>query len=330
MRFAPHGQRLGFMLPDGSAQAGPAIQSISGISKSYTRGDTRVCAVRDVGIDFRTGGVIGLLGPNGSGKSTLVRILSGLCIPDSGDIVFAGQGTRQSATLRDIGVLLEGRTNLNERLSTFENARYYCALRERSFDRRFFAHLVDRLGLPDAYCPIRQLSTGLKLRSALLLAFIHRPSMLLLDEPTLGLDLPGIASLEETIAGLSAGGTSFLVSSHDLAFLERICERIVCLKAGAVAFDGSVDSFRTLEYAYKVHATFSPGLDHVPDGWENAQRMGQDATLFLKTHEDLCRFIGRVRPSLERLQVFEVSRLTLHDKYMQLLAAEAAPRETKP
>ncbi len=312
--------------PSARALRDPAIHAMSGVCKHYRRGGVQIWALRDIGIDFRTAGVTGVLGPNGSGKSTLIKILSGLCTPDSGHISPPGAPARW----RDIGVLLEGRSNVNERLSTFENARYYCTLREHRFDRPYFEHLARQLALADPYCPIRQLSTGLKLRSSLLLAFIHRPSMLLLDEPTLGLDVSGVACLEALIASCAGEGARVLVGSHDLAFLERICQRIICLNEGKIVFDGSADAFRSIEYAYKVSARFaSPDPSCIPEEWKEARFVGHQATLLLEKHEDLCRFMQRAQHNLSQLQAFEVSRLTLHDKYMQLLAGGIRP-ETGP
>ena len=114
------------------------------------------------------------------------------------------------------------------------------------------------LGLVDLDTPIRQLSTGNKLRAALIGALIHRPALVLLDEPTLGLDLEGVERLHELVHQGAAEGQTFLIGSHDLNFIERLCPRIVCIHGGRKRFDG-----RTCELC-------APGLPLPPAGQQPA------------------------------------------------------------
>ena len=144
---------------------------------------------------MHAGEVLGLLGPNGAGKTTAIKVLTSLCERDRGVFHWRGQPVRSKLYLRDVGVLLEGRGALNERLSTWENAKYFCGLREARFDAGHFNQLTELLELPDVRAPVRLLSTGNKLKSALLLCLIHKPAVLLLDEPTIGLDVFGVANL---------------------------------------------------------------------------------------------------------------------------------------
>ena len=193
----------------------------------------------------RRGQVVGLLGPNGSGKSTLIKIITGLCLPERGDINWHTERNRP----RRLGVLLEGRTNLMERLSTLENARYYNALRGGRFNPQRFEQLARSLGLADAGCPIRKLSTGNKLRSALVVALIHEPEIVLLDEPTTGLDADGVQRLKKVIRVMAQGGTGFIVCTHDLVFVGEVCQQIVCLEHGQMTFNGEMEDFQPLSMA---------------------------------------------------------------------------------
>ena len=152
------------------------------------------------------GEVLGLLGPNGAGKTTAIKVLTSLCEPERGVFHWRGQPVRSKRYLREVGVLLEGRGALNERLSTWENAKYFCGLREARFDAGHFNQLTELLELPDVRAPVRLLSTGNKLKSALLLCLIHKPAVLLLDEPTIGLDVFGVEKLETLVRHVSEAG----------------------------------------------------------------------------------------------------------------------------
>lgn len=215
------------------------LLSLSNISKTYRKQGREIKALCDVSISVTMGETLGILGPNGSGKSSLVKIISGLCLPERGHIDWHTHDNRR----RSIGVLLEGRLNLMERLSTLENAKYYCALRQCGFSLLMFRQLAQELALVDVHSPVRKLSTGNKLRSALLLAFIHRPSLVMLDEPTTGMDFPGVQRLTHLIKRISEQGCGFVICSHDLEFIDDICHHIVCLNQGGMVFNGDKRDF---------------------------------------------------------------------------------------
>lgn len=304
------------------------VLRINAVGKCFDRGSGKIAALQDISLSLARGSITGLLGPNGSGKTTLIKVLTGLCLPDQGSIIWGaehleGTPVRGAAHLDEIGVVLEGRVNLNERLSTLENARYYCALRERKFDQAYFHELVSTLGLPDPYCPVRHLSTGTKLRSALLLALIHRPSILLLDEPTIGLDIFGIERLESVVKLAAASGCACLVSSHDLVFIEQLCKRIVCLSSGRIVFDGGQADFRSLEFVYKVDMTLAAANESklVP-GWPKLDFVGGRSTVHIRDYGHLCQFLRSVDPYLPSFENFEVTKLTLRDKYVAMVGLE--------
>jgi ABC-type multidrug transport system ATPase subunit len=303
------------------------LLSARGLHKSYTRGNVSVNALKGVSLSIKPGEILGLLGPNGSGKSTLVRAVAGLVTPDSGDILWNGASACPRVIARDLGVLLEGRGAANDRLSTIENARYFCALRESEFRLDLFRALVEALEIPDPNCPVRQYSTGIKLRVSLLVTLIHRPSLVLLDEPTLGLDALGVEQLERVIRQGIDLGVSFLMCSHDLHFLERLCRRIACLHKGEIIFDGITTDFCRRDYQHQVIVDFNDHkgplqIEHLSYMLDQHGRQ----VFKLKDNADLSHFLSSISAQLTSASHFEVRPFDLREKYIEMLKQHSGIR----
>jgi ABC-2 type transport system ATP-binding protein len=208
-----------------------AIVSIERVSKRYGR----VAAVSDVSLEVRRGEVLGLLGPNGSGKTTLLRMLTGYLAPTAGRLTVAGFDTEREAmqARRHIGYVPEslplyGHMRVREFLSF--NAR------QRGLSRRAAPAAVDevieRVRLGDmAAAPIRTLSRGYRQRVAIGQGLVHRPDILVLDEPTNGLDPRQIIETRALIRGL-AGERTIIMSSHILGEVEKTADRVAILLRG--------------------------------------------------------------------------------------------------
>lgn len=214
--------------------------------KTYVRAGFTIAALQGFSLHLVPGEFVGLLGPNGSGKTTLVKVITGLCDADGGELRWRDQPAqaagRPGPHLADLGVLIEGRGAAYERLTTLENARYFCGLRERPFDRSHFDALALLLNLPDVHAPVRQLSTGNKLRAGLLCTLIHRPALVLLDEPTLGLDLLSRkAFYEMLIDEWCDGERSVLVSTHQVEEVESLLSDVLMLNEGRLVLSISLE-----------------------------------------------------------------------------------------
>jgi ABC-type multidrug transport system ATPase subunit len=277
-----------------------------GLAKTYRRAARDVAALRDFDLRIQPGERLGLLGPNGAGKSTLLRILTRLCAPDAGAVRFQGEDLAQRH-LAGVGLLLEGRAAANERLTARENARYLCGLREQRFDAGWLQRLAALLELPDLDAPIRQFSTGNRLRAGLLLSCIHRPPLLLLDEPTLGLDVFGVERLQQLVRLLQGEGAAVLLSSHDLGFVEQTAERIVCIHQGRKRFDGARADFVPAGSGYRVCAL---------DGAQWLRWQPPD-------HAALAALLAELQPRLPQLRQLQVQPLTLAERYRELLEEPA-------
>ncbi len=310
-----------------------ALLALHDAAKTYRRAGTTVQALQDFSMQLGAGDIVGLLGPNGSGKTTVVKLLTGLCGADGGQLQWRGQGVplgRHAAHLREFGVLLEGRGACYERLSTLENARYFCGLREAVFDRDHFDTLARLLEIADVHAPLRQLSTGHKLRASLLGTLVHRPALALLDEPTLGLDLFGVDRLEALVRHAAQQGMAVLLGSHDLHFVERLSQRIVCLRRGLKVFDGSQADFLKLDHEVLLLLDSGdlpppalPAALGLP-GWQpQAESPSGHWQLPLRDHAQVCAVLAALQPALPAQRSLQLRRVALRDKYIQLVGEDS-------
>ncbi|MDR7333022.1 ABC transporter ATP-binding protein [Roseateles asaccharophilus] len=290
------------------------------VDKQYRRGSNQVQALSDYSLALHGGEVLGLLGPNGAGKTTAIKVITQLCEPDAGLLLWRGAPVRDKRYLGRLGVLLEGRGALNERLSTWENARYFCGLREAAFDRAHFNAMAELLELPDPRAPVRLLSTGNKLKSGLLLSLIHRPDVALLDEPTIGLDLFGVRKLDALVRYIAAEGCAVMISSHDLHFVERLAQRIACIRQGRKVFDGAKQDFLRVEHAYALSLAVRDGPPPpLPAGLQWQAPADGPLRLALRDHAELCRVLAVLMPALPAAEGLQVERVTLREKYQALV-----------
>ena len=196
-----------------------------------------VVAVDDISFQVRRGEIFGLLGPNGAGKTSTLECLEGLRRADGGrlDILGVDPGA-QPAKLRDImGVQLQI-AGLPDNMQAAEAMRFFCAY--HGVTPRL--DLLERLGLSDKLtAQYHQLSTGQKRRLALALAVAHNPQVLLLDEPTAGLDVESRAELHALMRELREAGTSILLATHDMAEAEKMTDRVAILLRGRIVATGS-------------------------------------------------------------------------------------------
>ncbi len=214
------------------------------LSKSF--GDVE--AVREVTFSAPNGKITGLLGPNGAGKSTTMRMIAGILQPDSGYAQVDGINVQQNrvAAQQRLGVLPDKR-GLYERLSSRENIAYYgrlhglngTALQER------IDYLIDLLDMEEiADRRTEGFSTGQKVKVAIARALVHDPPNMMLDEPTVGLDVMSTRTMREMIRQLREEGRTVLFSSHIMQEVASLCDNIVIIAHGRVVAQGTADELR--------------------------------------------------------------------------------------
>ena len=211
-----------------------------------------VTALDGVDLRVRRGEIVAYAGANGAGKSTTIKLLSGLLAPDAGTVrVFGMDPVRQRvAYVRRIGVVFGQRTDLwwdHPVAATFEWKRVVWDIPRERYDR-MLGYVKELLGLDAFFQTLaRELSLGQRMRADLGLALLHEPALLLLDEPTLGLDVLAKRRMLQSILDINASrDLTVIVTSHDMPDLELLASRVVMLHRGSLAFDGAFRDLRAM------------------------------------------------------------------------------------
>ena len=212
--------------------------TVAHLVKTYADGHR---AVDDVSWEARRGQVVGLLGPNGAGKTTTLRMVMGLIAPDSGTAYLGSQPVHPGApALAHVGALIEGPGFLPH-LTGMANLKAYWAATGRPVADARFDEVLEVAALGDAvHRPVRSYSHGMKQRLGIAQAMLGLPDLLILDEPTNGLDPPQIAAMRSILQRYAAAGRTVVVSSHLLAEVELTCSDVVVMNAGRVVATGKV------------------------------------------------------------------------------------------
>jgi len=216
-----------------------AIIKVNHLSKQFK--DTK--AVDDLSFTVNEGDVYGFLGQNGAGKSTTIRMLLSLITPSDGDIVIFGKKlqTHRSEILKQVGAVIE-KPDLYKYLSSYDNLSIFAKMSGSKVSRELLMKQLEMVGLADrANGKIETFSQGMKQRLGIAVALVHNPALIILDEPTNGLDPQGIADMRNLILRLSREmGKTILISSHLLSEIELIANRMIILHKGKKMVEGSV------------------------------------------------------------------------------------------
>jgi ABC-2 type transport system ATP-binding protein len=310
---------------------GAAVE-IDRVCRTFRRRREVFTALRDVSFTMNEGEVVGLLGVNGAGKTTLTKILSTILLPTSGTVrIFGADAVRQPRAARAVtGVVLGGERGFYGRLTGEENLMFFAML--HGVHRRELPALTRRLlaefGLAEAARrPTETYSRGMLQRLHLAIGLVGRPRLILLDEPTVGLDPVEAERLRSVIAGLRDSGVTVLLTSHQLLDIERLADRVLLLDGGEVVGDMSLSQFRGLAgYAGVVTVRGAGVLPSVLDG-------SFDGMTVLESRADDGRWSARLRVQNWDADLFrrlgylldgvpvadlEVAPVRLEDVYSQL------------
>ena len=211
------------------------LLTLTGVAKRFDE----VEALTHVDLKINSGQVIGLVGGNGAGKTTLLRLMAGVMEPTTGTILFEGQ--KVSSMRSKLGVVPES-TGLYSRLTAWENIRYHSRMYGVPDDIAWnrVSHFANRLDLTDSLSRhTKGFSRGMRQKTALLRALAHGPDILLLDEPTAGLDVTSARTVRSLVGKLRDEGGTVIYSTHHLAEAQQVCDRIVIVHNGTIRADGS-------------------------------------------------------------------------------------------
>ena len=229
-----------------------------------------VTAVDHISFEIEEGEIVGLLGPNGAGKTTTVRLICGILAPDGGKVRVFGLDPRKNRekVVARIGAVFGHKGQLPANLKVIDAVRVismYYDVSKDEFEARFWKY-AETLGVVElAERRVRQLSLGERMRFEIIAALIHDPDILILDEPTIGLDFPSKKRIRDLIRN---SGKTVIFTSHDAMDIEEVCERVIILNKGKIVVDTDVESLRKmLGYKY-VEIILEKEPYFVPKGWE--------------------------------------------------------------
>jgi ABC-2 type transport system ATP-binding protein len=213
----------------------------------FRRNYQMISAVKEVSFHIEPGEVVGFLGPNGAGKTTTLKMLTGLIHPSSGVVTVAGHVPfrRQEEFLKKITLVMGQKQQLIWDLPALDSLKINGAIYgiPQSELRRRIDELTEMLGLEGKLTqPVRKLSLGERMKAELMAALLHQPKILFLDEPTLGLDVNAQAAVRNFLRDYNQRtGATILLTSHYMADITELCDRVIVIYAGELIYDGSLD-----------------------------------------------------------------------------------------
>ncbi len=282
-------------------------------------------ALTDVSFHVKPGEIYGLLGHNGAGKSTSLGIILGMVMPDQGDVSIGGISVlkNRSKALRKVGAIFEAPA-FYDYLTGWENLRILMSY-SAGFDPVAAREVIERVGLTKrVHSKVRTYSHGMRQRLALAQALLPEPEVLLLDEPTDGLDPEGIKWFREFILGLrDERGMTVLFNSHLLAEVELMCDRVAILREGKRVFEGSVKGLQDESPIYEVDLEpwgTACGLIHSSGG-----DVLSPTRICLRHGADPAAFVETLVRAGVRVSAFSPVRRSLEDLYMEILNGAPSP-----
>jgi len=272
------------------------------LQKTYRQGSKEVRAVVDVSLTLAAGEILAFLGPNGAGKTTTIKMIAGLIQPDAGTVCILGRDPHTDpGALAQVGAVLEGNRNLYWRLTPLQNLEYFGVLRGLSprTARQRGLELLETFGLWEKRdVAVQTLSRGMQQKVAIAVALLHQPALLLLDEPTLGLDVEAAQAVKSLIRQIAASGRAILLTTHQLDIAEALSDQVAVIRQGVIIAQAPTREF-IRNFAGAV-GTYRIELEQGLDPWRFEQLARQGVEI-LGSHR--VRFSG---PPEMLYQVLEI------------------------
>ncbi len=243
------------------------VLEVEGLTKRYGR----KTAVEDLSFTVRSGQIFGFLGPNGSGKTTTIGMIFGIIRPTRGDISVFGASSREALATRRMGGTLE-QPNLYPYLTGRENLAVVAAI--KGLDKKCIEPALAAVDLLEsASREVKSYSLGMKQRLALAAATLGDPDLLILDEPTNGLDPEGMREIRELLVRLARSGRTIFISTHLLDEVEKICTHVAILKRGRLQRCGAVTDFTGAKVGFRLCADDTRQLLEAVRQYESARNV---------------------------------------------------------
>jgi len=274
------------------------------LQKTYRQGGKEVRAVVDVSLAIAAGEILAFLGPNGAGKTTTIKMIAGLIQPDAGSVRILGRDPHTDpGALAQVGAVLEGNRNLYWRLTPLQNLEYFGVLRGLSprTARQRGLELLETFGLLEKRdVAVQTLSRGMQQKVAIAVALLHQPALLLLDEPTLGLDVEAAQAVKSLIRQIAASGRALLLTTHQLDIAEVLSDQVAVIERGAIIVQASTQEL--IRQFAGAAGTYQIELEQELDP-SRAERLVQQGVEILGSHQ--VRFGGSAEALYQVLEILK-------------------------
>ncbi|HIK18997.1 MAG TPA: ABC transporter ATP-binding protein [Leptolyngbyaceae cyanobacterium M33_DOE_097] len=299
------------------------VLTASHLRKTYREKKEDLLAVKDVSLQVAAGEVLAFLGPNGAGKTTSIKMIAGLILPDAGSVKILEQDPHLNPkALRLLGAVLEGNRNVYWRLTCQENLEYFGVLRglhpkqarlrsQELLERFSLTHKRDRV--------VQALSRGMQQKLAIAVALMHQPPLLLLDEPTLGLDVEATEDVKRLVREIAVEGCAIVLTTHQLAIAEELSDRVAIINNGEVTVEESTDELirQFSNSAYLIETQESIPLVQQQKLEALGVELESDRRIHLAEPTLLYPVLEILKP-LPLLRV-EIDQATLRDVFLKLI-----------
>ena len=291
------------------------ILTISKITKKFGY----LTAVHDLSFTIEKGNIYGILGPNGSGKSTTLGMILNVVNKTSGEYAWFDGTTDTHQALKKVGAIIE-RPNFYPYMSAYQNLKLVCKIKDVPFTA--IEHVLETVGLLDRKdSPFRTFSLGMKQRLAIASALLNDPEVLILDEPTNGLDPQGIHQIREIIKGIAQNGTTILLASHLLDEVEKVCTHVVVLRKGHKLYAGRVDEMISSYGYFEMKSNQQEALLEFVTNHPKIAKHKQDGALitaFLSEPIEVETFMKNLFDKKIILTHFVKRKESLEEQFLQL------------
>lgn len=295
--------------------------------KKLTKTIRKKTIVDDVSFQVERGEIFGLLGPNGAGKTTIIRMIVSLINRTDGSVIVNGHNLDESFTLamNELGAIVEN-PEFYKYLSGYKNLRHYARMAMKDINEERIQEVTRLVGLEDAiHDKVRTYSLGMRQRLGVAQAILHKPSILILDEPTNGLDPQGIREFRDYLRLLASQGTSVLVSSHLLSEMQLMCDRFAIIEKGKLIHissmhdqeNGAEEAMRTVEIEVSNAAQAAQVIKENISGVKIDST--KDSRIILSAQKDSIPAINKILVQNE-IDVYEIMNVkaTLEDRFLEI------------